>query len=209
MKKIGVLLFVISIVVALPVGAAASPAREEAVNAQVTLVSTVTVSPYQPFQEGAFHVQEAFTGSMGTYFVYYIDDMFADMVQLVGVAWNPGAMCGYDSAQLKVTCSSATAITFVTIDIDMAYTVSDYTGNVIWMGWAGNYSGYTMDYTIALNYPSPLVYLTYYGDDAPVSITPTQITWHKVSATTQIQMVGYAAFSDARVYASFLPIVVR
>jgi hypothetical protein len=60
-----------------------------------------------------------------------------------------------------------------------------------------------------LNYPSPLEYLTYYGTDAPSSVTPTQIIWHKVSGTNQIQMVGYGAFSDPRVYASFLPIVVR
>lgn len=209
MKKLGVLLFVISIVVALPVGAAASPAQEEALNAQVTLVSTVTVNPYLPFQQGVTHIQEAFTGSMGTYFEYYIDDMFEGLVYYVGIAWNPGAMCGYDSAQMKVACSSATAITYVTIDFDLIYDVSDYYGNVVWWGWAGNYTGYTMDYTIVLNYPSPLVYLTYYGDDAPVSITPTQITWHKVSATSQMQMVGYASFSDSRVITSFLPIVLR
>ena len=209
MKKLSVLLCVMSIVLALPVGAAASPVREEAINAQVTLVSTVTVNTYQPFQEGVTHIQEAFTGSMGTYFEYYIDDIYEGLVYYVGIAWNPGAMCGYDSAQMKVACSSATAITFVTIDFDLIYDVRDYAGNVIWWGWAGNYTGYTMDYTIVLNYPSPLVYLTFYGADAPVSVTPTQITWHKVSDTSQIQMIGYAAFTDPRVYASFLPIVLR
>jgi len=77
------------------------------------------------------------------------------------------------------------------------------------VGLGGNFSGYTIDYTIVLNYPSPLEYLTYYGNDAPSSVTPTQIIWHKVSGTNQIKMIGYGVFSDPRVYASFLPIVVR
>lgn|GEM_PF-830693 len=208
-KKTGVLICLIIVLLALPVGAAASPASEESIDAQVTLVSTVTVNSYQPFQEGVIHIQEAFNGSMGTHFIYFISQAYAGEVFNVSVTCNAGATCSYDSGQMKVEASSPTAITAVSINFDLIYDVSDYTGNIIWWGWAGNYSGYTMDYTIVLNYPSPLVYQTYYGDDAPSSVTPTQIIWQKVSATTQIQMVGYGAFSDPRVYASFLPIVVR
>ncbi len=209
MKKTGVLICLIIVLLALPVGAAASPASEESIDAQVTVVSTVTVNSYQPFQEGVTHIQEAFNGSMGTHFTYSIHQIYAGEVFNVSVTCNAAATCSYDSGQMKVECSSPTAITSVTINFDLIYDVSDYTGNVIWWGWGGNFSGYTIDYTIVLNYPSPLEYLTYYGTDAPSSVTPTQIIWHKVSGTNQIQMVGYGAFSDPRVYASFLPIVVR
>ncbi len=68
---------------------------------------------------------------MGTYFEY-IDDIYEGLVYY-GDCLNPGR-CAL-TAQMKVACSSATAITFVTIDFDLIYDVRDYAGNVIW--WVG------------------------------------------------------------------------
>ncbi len=209
MKNIRVLLCLTIVLLALPVGASSGSAPEETINAQVTIVSTVTANPYLPFQEGVVHIQEAFNGSMGTHFIYQISSAYSGQVFNPTVTSNAAATCTYNSAEMKVECSSTTAITSVTINFDLMFDVMDYVGDTIYLGWGGNFSGYTIDYTIVVNYPSPLVYLTYYGTDAPVSVTPTQITWHKVSNTNQIKMFGYGSFRDPRVQALFLPMVTR
>ena len=189
--------------------AAAKPSQAEIEETEVWIVSTVIAAPFEPFGTSSTHIHEAYTGSLGTNFHYVLSSTFGPYLQNLSFLGNPGTVCIWDPGLLRLDCTSGTGIAAVDIDFNLVMPADDYYGYEIWLGWAGNYSGYPIDYTILLNYPSPLVYQDYYGDDAPTSITPTQITWHKVSATDEIQLVGYAAFQDPRVSAEFLPIVVR
>ena len=86
MKKTGVLICMIIVLLALPVGAAASPASEESIDAQVTVVSTVTVNSYQPFQEGVTHIQEAFNALNSEGGVQKKEDKFkfSDIFKVLG-----------------------------------------------------------------------------------------------------------------------------
>jgi len=209
MRKIFITLCVISLLLTLPADVAAKSLQSGSINQEVFITSTVTVDPYQPFQLSTTHIHESFAGSMGTSFYYYIDDVFAGLVSNVQIMANAGVTCIYSAVEMKVTCSTAATIENVNITFDITYKASDYAGNVIWWGWAGSYSGYITDYSIILNFPGPLTYLSYYGSDAPTSITPTQITWHKEGSTPDIQLTGYASFIDPRVKVSYLPMLLR
>jgi len=189
-----------------PAAAASNQAEIDAT--QVWIVSTVTVAPFEPFGTSITHINESFNGSMGTHFYYQIGSMFAPYLQNLVYLGSPGTNCTWDVSILRLDCSCSTGITWLAIDFDLFIPMSDYVGSTIWLGWAGTYGGYPIDYTIVLNYPAPLVYLDYYAD-APTSDTPTQITWHKVSPTNDIQLIGYASFSDPRVFSLFLPIALR
>ncbi|NMD27720.1 MAG: hypothetical protein GYA81_07130 [Chloroflexi bacterium] len=209
MRKFCCTVFVLFALLSLSQPAAAKPSQVETMETEVWIVSTLHVAPYTPFETMSTHVHEAYTGSLGTHFHYVLSSMYGPYLQNLSYLGSPGTVCTWDVDLLRLDCSCSTGITAVDIDFTLVLPADDYYGGEIWLGWAGNYNGYPIDYTIVLNYPAPLVYVDYYGEDAPTSVNPTNITWHKVSATDEILLVGYAAFLDPRVFPVFLPIVVR
>lgn len=209
MKNIFIMLCAISLLLAIPADVSAHSLQAGSINQEVFIRSTVTVGSYQPFQLSTTHISEEFSGNMGPTFNYSINAVYTGLVSNMDILANPGVTCTYNAVELKVSCSAESIVEHVNLNFDITYVANDYVGKVIWWGWAGSYSGYIMDYTIILNFPSPLTYLSYYGTDAPTSITPTQITWHKEGTTPDIQLTGYASFIDPRVKVSYLPMLLR
>ncbi len=171
-------------------------------DAAVARVSTITVQPYLPFQTATAHVQEAYSGAMGSLFTYNAGGFGAEHISNLAYTPNTGVTCGHDAA-LLITCTGA-AISQVTIDFDYTYTANDYAGGRIWWGYPG-YSNYAIDYTFNLIYPAPLVYLHAYSLE-PTSVTGTQITWH---LDNTLSLPGAALFRDPRVPLTYLPLVAR
>jgi len=209
MRKFCCFLLVLFAVLSLTQPAAAMSNPGDIKETEVSIVSTVTVASFEPFGTGVAHIHEDYDGSLGTHFYYVVSSQFGPYLQNLSYQGSPDTVCLWDPDLRRLECSCSTGITWIDIDFDLVMPATDYFGNEIWFGWAGNYSGYSIDYTIVLNCPAPLVYLDYYGEDAPTSITPTQIIWNKVSATDEIHLVGYAVFLDPRVFTVFLPIALR
>jgi len=196
-----VLIFLI-ILVFIPSSVFAQEGSGKNDRAAVTRITTLTVQPYLPFQSATMHIQEDYSGSLGSVFEYQIDNSYKAYIFNVGFSSNAGASCSYDPAILKVSCTGT--INQVVIDYDYIDTADDFIGSDVWWGWGGN-SNYPMDCTIYLYYPSPLVYLrSYIG--TPTEITSTRITWHAANAN---ELYGYGLFHDPRVSATFLPLILR
>lgn len=169
--------------------------------APVARISTITIQPYLPFQTATAHIQEAYSGAMGTLFTFDVGSFGIDHVSNLIYTANGGVSCDHD-ANLYITCTGS--ISQVTIDFDFTYIASDYISNTIWWGYRGN-SNYNLEYTFNLIYPAPLEYVRSYSQ-APVSVTDTQITWYQESTQS---LTGAALFRDPRVHAVYLPHIQR
>lgn len=197
-------LFVLLISLALASSVLKAQARELDVSqpivaAGVQRISTVEVRPYLPFQSSLAHVQEAYSGAMGTSFAYDVGYFGVDHISNLNYSANAGVTCQHN-ANLLVTCTGP--LNQVTIDFDFTYVANDYVGQMVWWGYKGN-SNYALDYTFNLIYPAPLVYVQSYSLE-PSSITPTQITWYQANTRS---LPGIALFRDPRVQVVHLPLV--
>ncbi len=180
---------------------AQAKAVELSVPADVQRVTTVEIFPYDPFQTSTAHIQEAYSGAMGTLFIFDVGGFGVDHISNLVYTANDGVTCQHN-ADLIITCTGA--LSYVTIDFDFTDIANDYLGAYIWAGYTG-YSNYDLEYTYNLIYPGPLTYTAYYSL-APVSVTETQITWHLERTRS---LPGIALFFDPRVQVIYLPTIMR
>lgn len=169
--------------------------------ANVARVATLTLPPFTPFTTVLLHLQEAYSGNLGTSFIYKPYKGYP--IYNLTYSANAGVTCTHN-ADLKITCTGA--ISWVTIDLDMEYLVKDYLADCLVLGWGG-YSDYPLDFTIHLLYPASLTYVgAYASTPAPISVTPTQVTWYQENTTN---LAAYGLFRDSRIKVIYLPLVQR
>lgn len=166
--------------------------------AAVGRVATVSMPSFTPYSVALVHVNETYNGELGTLFTYTPLDSYP-ITNLTHSA-NSGVTCSHD-ANLKVTCTGSN-ISWVVIDYDFEYLVSDYSSDLLVLGWGGT-SNYALDFTIHLVYPAPLTYVGAYATE-PISVTATEVTWFMENTT---QLYGYGYFRDERISVVSLPLL--
>jgi hypothetical protein len=177
-----------------------SPANTAAPQATVTRVSDIQVIDYQPVGAATYHVKESLTGSLPTPHTWYLNNFDPNHLTNLTFTWAGGGSCTKQPDN-DIYCTGTLTQFEVTYDY---YSTPPVYGARVKLGWWGYSTNFSMDYTIKVSYPDPLVFIESL-DSPPVHIG-NQLTWYQANT---YRMDAFSLFYDPRIHVVGLPVILK